>query len=241
MSTHVEAIVGPYPDTATVLGHGFDTKPWWWTSTVETTVFERLPVSPERGEPWRWITRADLFAIAADNTASGLDLLVACYAWGMGPSVGNLSRYRLPLRENPPSAICERIAAARSVLESEGAVAAYRSLGAAGLNKLIRLGPSFYTKLLYAAGGQAKPSRRSPLILDQFVVIGLNDLAQRGVETGHVKTLSPRVAWRGADYELWLEFAHREAVRASDADRPVRPDAVEMALFRHGRMLALSH
>jgi hypothetical protein len=241
MATDVEAIVGPYPDAADVLGHGFDTKPWWWTSTVETTVFERMPVSPERGEPWRWITRGDLFAIAADSTASAVDLLVACYAWGMGPSVGNLRRYRLPLRQNSLSAICARVAGARSVLESEGPLAAYRSFGVAGPNKLVRLGPSFYTKVLYAAGGLVKPGNENALILDQFVVIGLNDLAQRGIETGQVKALSPRVAWRGADYRLWLEFAHREADRASEPGRPVRADAVEMALFRHGRNLALGH
>jgi hypothetical protein len=239
VTSEVESIVGPYHEAADVLDHAFDTKPWWWTSVVDTSVFDRLPESPSRGAPWKRIARSDLFEIAAAPASSDFDLLVACYAWGMGPSVGNLRRYRRPLRENSTTEIIERLGAARSVLTSEGPVAAYRSLGSAGRHKLVRLGPSFFTKFLYAADGMHVRPRGCALILDQFVAVALNDLRDRGIDTGQTRRLVRLAAWPAAVYETWLAFAHREAEGATTHERVVRADAVEMALFDYGYRLAM--
>lgn len=180
-----------------------------------------------------------MFEIVAATASSDLDLLVACYAWGMGPSVGNLRRYRRPLRENSTTEIIERLGAARSVLALEGPVAAYRSLASVGPNKLVRLGPSFFTKFLYAADGMHATPRPSALILDQFVAVGLRDLRDRGIDTGQIRRLVRLAAWPGAAYEAWLAFAHREAEWESTHERVVRADAIEMALFGYGYRLAM--
>lgn len=240
MTTDVESIVGPYPNTAEVLAQAFDTKPWWWTSVIQTTIFDDLPFSSERGAPWKRIGRRDLFAIAANSTASSVDLLIACYAWGMGSSVGNLRRYRRPLRENPTQAISDRLSAARTLQAKLGPEAAYRSLAPSGDNRLVQLGPSFFTKLLYAAGGMASTAKYNALILDRFVAFGLNDLASRGIDTGQRRELSTSGGWSGSVYETWLRFAHTEASRSEASGRVVRADAVELAIFRHGRKIALA-
>jgi len=97
----------------------------------------------------------------------------------------------------------------------------YESMLRGHPNNLKHLGPSFFTKFLYAADAEgAQPGRA--LILDQFVAVALKDL-----DGWDISRTGP---WEPATYERWLEHAHGFA-----AEVGVRPDAVEMAYFNHGR------
>jgi hypothetical protein len=62
------------------------------------------------------------------------------------------------------------------------------------------------------------------LILDQFVAVALKDL-----DGWDISRTGP---WGPATYENWLDHAHRLA-----AAEGVRPDAVEMAFFKHAKSL----
>ncbi len=236
MATDVERIVGEYPRRDAVSGQWFDFRPAWWTSVIATDVFDGLPAAPAKGDGWRRIDRSDLFRIAA-TPGREVDLLIACYAWGMGASTGSLNRYRRPLRVGR-EILAAKLSGARLTLDEQGPIAAYRSLAAGGPFKVAFLGPSFFTKLLYTM--DLSPDRITrALILDQFVVAALNHLAELGVATGQARRLSTKIAWPPAVYEQWLDFAHDEAARASSAAHTIQADAVEVALFKHGRKLVL--
>lgn len=127
---------------------------------------------------------------------------------------------------------------ARRLLDEQGPAAAYRSLSAGGPNKIAFLGPSFFTKLLYALDHASEHSPRA-LILDQFVVAALNHLAELGVDTGQPPRLGTKIAWPSVVYERWLQFAREEAARASSPTHTIQSDAVELMLFRYGRKLVL--
>jgi DNA-binding HxlR family transcriptional regulator len=88
-------------------------------------------------------------------------------------------------------------------------------------NNLKHLGPSFFTKFLYAADAEGTRPGRA-LILDQFVAVALKD-----ADGWDISRTGP---WEPATYERWLDHAHGIA-----AAEGVRPDAVEMAYFNHGR------
>jgi 8-oxoguanine DNA glycosylase-like protein len=90
-------------------------------------------------------------------------------------------------------------------------------------NYLKYLGPSFFTKFLYAVGADGDQPGRA-LILDQFVAVALKDL-----DGWDISRDGP---WGPDTYGNWLEHAHRIA-----AVEGVRPDAVEMAYFNHGRKI----
>ena len=90
---------------------------------------------------------------------------------------------------------------------------------------LKHVGPSFFTKFLYAADARSgRPGRA--LILDQFVAVAL-----KAVDGWDISRNGP---WESSTYERWLDHAHSIAVGEG-----VRTDAVEMAYFTHGRDIAL--
>lgn len=194
------------------------------------------PAVPPKGDGWRRIDRSDLFRIAA-TPGREVDLLIACYAWGMGASTGSLNRYRRPLRVGR-EVLAAKLSGARRTLDELGPVAAYRALVTGGPLKVAFLGPSFFTKLLYSLDHSSHRNTRA-LILDQFVVAALNRLAELGVDTGQPRRLGTKIEWPSAVYERWLDFAHEEAARASSPTQTIHADAVEVALFRYGRRLVL--
>ncbi|CAM3935868.1 hypothetical protein H7J08_00875 [Mycobacterium frederiksbergense] len=78
-------------------------------------------------------------------------------------------------------------------------------------NYLKHLGPSFFTKYLYAADAQNWQPRRA-LILDQFVAI-----ASKDVDGWEISRTGP---WDTATYEKWLDHAHQ--IATAEGSGPMR-------------------
>lgn len=214
-----------------VLAHGFDFRPRWWQKRTPAAWSDWLSHLPEAetGGGYRHITRADLLN-GWDGTPDGAArLLVAGYVWGTGAWGFLVPRRARVFRDTTPDDIARRLTDAAMTLREQGPVAAYRGLDHGGESKVKHLGPSFFTKFLYAADAcDGKPGRA--LILDQFVAIALNylegwDLPERG-------------PWTQEQYARWLDYAQAQARERSDAvsrGTPARSDAIELALFAFGR------
>jgi pantoate kinase len=86
---------------------------------------------------------------------------------------------------------------------------------------LKHLGPSFFTKFLYAADAHSGEPGRA-LILDRFVAVAL-----KAIDGWDISRNGP---WDAATYGKWLDHAHGIALAEG-----VRADAVEMAYFTFGR------
>lgn len=212
-----------------VLDQSFRFRTAWWTSHVPEGWLTWLSDLPELERDYRRIARADL--IGADGTGETRDpgrVLVAAYVWGTG-SWGFLAGRRARVfRDTTPERITEALSAASDLLHSAGPVEAYRSMLRGNANYLKHLGPSFFTKALYAFDAQnGQPGRA--LILDRFVALALNDI--------HEWRISRTGPWSPETYGRWLDLAHDIAQEQSESGRRVRPDAVEMAYFKHGRSL----
>ncbi|AGL20237.1 hypothetical protein [Actinoplanes sp. N902-109] len=213
--------VGGYRSRDEVDGHGFDFRPRWWQTRVPEpswAAFLDDLREAERGRGYRHITRADMVAVATGPLPVPA-VLVAAYAWGTGDGAFLAPRRARVFRDTPPGDLTHRLTGVRDLLATSDAAAAYASLLPGGANRIKHLGPSFFTKLLYALD----PSRRA-LILDRFVAIALRDI------TGW--PLSSTGPWTVDEYTRWLDWAHARAAKDG-----VHPDAVEMALFSYGKTL----
>lgn len=221
------------PTEDDVLSHGFDIRPAWWQSRVPgqwSAFLSELPDSAH-GRGYHRITRADLFALAQDRSPHGSGtLLVACYAWGTGSSGWLVPRRARVFRDTPLSVLGGRLADARRILYTDGPEAAFESLSDGAPNRTKHMRASFFTKFLYAADAESPRPSGCALILDQFVAVAVNDL--------HGWGLRERGPWSAETYGNWIALAEREAKAASDPDRAVRPDAVEMAYFERGKQLS---
>lgn len=224
----VGSITVDYPDSEAVLSHGFRFRPAWWTPRVPAgwgSFLERLPAE-ERG--YHRIARADLLAAATDH---GLpQALLAGYVWGTGSSAFLVGRRARVFRANDNQYINDTLNVVASTLRGGNAVEAYASMLRGQSQSLKYLGPSFFTKFLYAADSHGGKRGRA-LILDQFVAVALNALHDWGI---------PRYGpWEPTTYERWLDLAHSIADAASvEVDGDVRADAIEMAYFNYGRQIA---
>jgi hypothetical protein len=211
-----------YPDRATVLAHGFEFRPAWWTPRVPENWGGFLEQLPARDRDYRTITRADLLAAATDY---GLPhALLAGYVWGTGGSAFLVGRRVRVFRDNDAQRVDGSLHAVNEKLRNGNTIEAYSSMLRGGPHNLKHLGPSFFTKFLYAADADnGRPGRA--LILDQFVAVAL-----KAVDGWDISRTGP---WDSSTYEKWLNHAHSTAVIED-----VRADALEMAYFIRGRKIA---
>jgi hypothetical protein len=163
------------------------------------------------------IARRDLFKIAQRATEektpwSAAQLHVACIAWGTDPG-RDLIRALRPLHE---VGAAEKLSKALDLVQTEGAVSAYRALQNAGRLKVKYLGAGFFTKLLYFGGYDARPHLARPLIYDSRVVAALRRLTSDSWETDG----SPDM------YTRYLDIAADWA-----AVYDTTPDVIERQLF----------
>jgi hypothetical protein len=114
-----------------------------------------------------------------------------------------------------------------TTMREDGPVPAYRALYRGGSQRLIGLGPAFFTKVLYFACWDRAAGERRPLILDQFVVIALNDQADLGWKLNW--------AWSADQYATYLDHAHDWAIGWG---KGTTPDVVERVLFERGKELS---
>lgn len=212
----------------TLCDQGFRFRPSWWTNRLsDPTWGDWLGDLPEAGGGYRRIRRATLLDMpTVEHPAKWPRTLVAAYAWGTGPS-GFLVGRRARVFGAEPERISQALTNAATVLRDSGPEEAYDSMLRGGSNNLKYLGPSFFTKFLYAADARPSEPGRA-LILDQFVAVALNKLHGWGIDQ-----LGP---WSASTYARWLDFAQRQAEQASERTAHfVRADAVEMAYFEYGR------
>jgi len=182
------------------------------------------------------IYRRDLFRLAADVVASGQDesaavaLLLGVVVWGAGHSDRRgpwKAAQALGMGESdePGKQAIARIQHAVDVTRKEGGWAGYAALSARGPAKLRRMGESYFTKLIYAAGygGDAVP-QPWPLILDNNVrkaLVRCGGILDDEHWTLHYSSAAYRQFLCIAG--TWAQIWHTPA------------DHVEYALFRLGR------
>jgi hypothetical protein len=205
-----------FPDDDTVLEHGFRFRPTWWAPRVPNGWGSYLDELPPLERGYHRINRHDLLTI------DGLpQTLLAGYVWGTGTSAFLVGRRARVFRDNDATRITDCLQAVADELSRGNIVDAYYSMLRGQPKNLKHLGPSFFTKFLYAADADGNQPGRA-LILDQFVAVALKD-----IDGWDISRTGP---WDSSTYGRWLEHAHRLA-----AAEGVRPDAVEMAYFNHGR------
>ena len=211
-----------FPAADEVLAHGFQFRPAWWTTRVSEGWGDFLEQLPDEGRGYRSITRADLLDTA---TSHGLpQALLAGYVWGTGEWAFLVGRRAKVFRHNGVDRISDSLRATAEMLGRGNTVDAYTAMLRGQPHYLKHLGPSFFTKFLYAADARdGRPGRA--LILDQFVAVALK--ATDGWD------ISRRGPWDTSTYAKWIDHAHPVAAAQS-----VRADAVEMAYFKEGRKIA---
>ncbi|MBE5488557.1 hypothetical protein E3G71_001058 [Mycobacteroides abscessus] len=211
-----------FPADEEILAHGFLFRPTWWTPRVPQGWGDFLEQLPGRDRGYRLITRADVLGAA---TSHGLpQTLLAGYVWGTGTSAFLVGRRARVFRDNDAQRVDESLQSVAADLDSGNTVEAYTSMLRGHPHNLKHLGPSFFTKFLYAADARnGRPGRA--LILDQFVAVALE-----AVDGWDISRSGP---WGPSTYAKWIDHAH--AIAAAEG---VRADAVEMAYFNLGQKIA---
>jgi hypothetical protein len=211
-----------FPEPDKVVTHGFKFRPTWWTPRVPDEWSNFLEQQPEQGRGYRLITRGDLLGTAENH---GLpQALLAGYVWGTGSSAFLVGRRARVFRDNDEKRVDESLHAVADTLRRGNTIDAYASLLRGGRCNLKHLGPSFFTKFLYAADAQSGQPNRA-LILDQFVAVAL-----KAIDGWDISRNGP---WDPSTYSRWIDHAHSVA-----AAKSARADAVEMAYFNYGRTTA---
>ncbi|MFF0251611.1 hypothetical protein ACFYPW_03885 [Micromonospora zamorensis] len=220
----------PPPRGTYIVDHGFRFNPEIWRRRLPDGIdlpawFGDLP----RAGRWPRITRGDLLrnGAAADTGRAAVDVLIGAYAWGHGlPARWGPARLSKVFDRNI-GRVEQHLGEALGLLRSGGPLAAYEGLHQGGDHRLRQLGTSFFTKLLYFLGWDSAAGSHRPLIMDQYVVIGLN--ASRKTAW---KPLGPWTADQYGEYLSWAE----EIARAWGAG--TETDVVERAVWEHGSRLA---
>lgn len=211
-----------FPADEEVLAHGFRFRPAWWTPRVSEGWGDFLEQLPARDRGYRTITRADLLDAAASH---GLPhALLAGYVWGTGSSAFLVGRRARVFRDNDADRISDSLQTVADMVRSGNTVDAYTAMLRGQPHYLKHLGPSFFTKFLYAADARDRRPGRA-LILDQFVAVAL-----KALDGWDISRNGP---WDASTYAKWIDHAHGIA-----AAKVVRADSVEMAYFNHGKQLA---
>ena len=219
-----------FPNQQEVLGHGFRFKPAWWSTRLPQEWAGFLNDLPAVDSGYHTITRADVLMAAGKRPERCLPrALVAGCAWGTGTAGFQVGCRTSVFRYNTEQRLADRLGGAAQLLCSSGPAEAYESLLPGRANHLKHLGPSFFTRFLYAANADGtRPG--DALILDAFIATALCH-----VDGWDISLTGP---WDTRTYERWLEHAHNLAAASrGDTGRPVRADAVEMAYYIRGRAL----
>ncbi|WP_372666191.1 8-oxoguanine DNA glycosylase OGG fold protein [Amycolatopsis kentuckyensis] len=210
-ATDIDAL--PAPDWLTPSGprptsvgeHRITVRQDWWYRAITS---RQLPGTPPATPT---LTRAEVWEAGTDV----FTLLWRTLAWGSGHHLRQNSR-RLDSIEADPSGV-EKIlteAAGRAGRDPERAFAAFRP---DRHNRIPGLGPSFFTKFLYFAGGGA--SDHPSLILDRVVATALRNRC--GWTSLH--RIGP---WPPETYGRYCTLLGRWA-----KDLDCAPDELELALF----------
>lgn len=173
------------------------------------------PAIVDRPDPSE-VARADLFTEAgrAHSEADAVALFVAICAWGTGKKARSVSRCAKAL--NDPK-LGQKLLRARDLATADPS-AAYTSMMKGGENKVVGLGPAFFTKWLHFATYQRCDVVHPPLILDALVASTLG-----WHSTG----------WSGSTYATYLDIAQQVRDQWCPGQSTY---TVEYSLFRLGKV-----
>lgn len=214
---------------AEIFDHAITVDLDWWNSSLS----ERgLPGGPVTGlsaasgvvdSGRQVITRGHVFSLAAgaaDDPDAALRLLWHALAWGSGLKY-RLDHQRMDSIADDLPGTSEALAAAAR-LSRVSPAEAYRRLYAGDRTLIGSLGPAFFTKYLYFAGGGK--ADHPCLILDSRVAASL-------VGQGWI-SLNPGGAWPASTYERYVNLLNRWRRELTDqAGHEPRADLIERWLF----------
>lgn len=219
----LRAWIDDHPRSSAIDDHGFDLNVGWWNQRMQN-----LPGGPVLGMnddiDHGVISRASLFsfadsAVQDESGASALRLLWHTLAWGSGSNHRNSQRRISSVGALPDPGAFFLLAAQLSRSDPKAAFLTFQPRG----NAVKYLGPNFFTKFMYFAGG-GKLDHRC-LIVDNRVLKTLHRvtgqaLFQPGTTNYGWKTYLAALH----QMELWAE-------RLSTTSRTVAPDEVERWAF----------
>lgn len=217
-----------HPRVEAIDNHGFDLNLEWWNSRISES--PGAPVASRAGETGQgFISRGDIFDLAQaarddESGGSALRLLWHTLAWGTGNSHRNSPRRIASVTGKESVALLLQHA---SILSATEPRAAFRLLKP-GRNAIGYLGPNFFTKFLYFAGGGA--FYHPCLIVDNRVLRSLHRETERPL-------LDPErtTNYGFAVYEDALRVMKAWAQELSRQGRSVCADEVERWAFASGR------
>lgn len=197
----------------------------WWTKyfTGDLAHFwpQQLDDDEVDNKGYRWVSRDGVFAIAAaDGEHRELHTAVAAYVWGLGKNAYDIGRRVRAFTMNADT-VENNLRTAASILETDGAVAAYESMLHGGAAQTHEMGPAYFTKFLFFIGYQNPAvTGLRPLILDKRVATALRHRGTFGPKAGNG-------GWPSDLYERYLTYCQEQ--------NPDDPEAVEADLFNEGR------
>lgn len=199
-------------------GHQVAVNRQWWTDELSKHGLADTVLSDS-------ISRGDIFTLAEsalDDPAAALTLLWNALAWGSGNNQRNNKARIASVAAEPDSAAVLLQQAAR--LSRTDPRAAYDLLLPNNKTAISNLGPAFFTKYLYFAGGGAAHHRCC--ILDRNVAAALND-------TCGWASLPIEGAWLASAYERYALLTDRWVAEHHLS----RHDFVERWLFENGKTI----
>lgn len=206
-----------------VYDHSIPVSPGWWTNALAR---RRLPGGPLEAtydsEHGAQISRRTIFELAArtDSPDGVLRLLWHTLAWGGGRKARLMSKRLDSVAANPERAVSALRDAATAAPANPAD--AYKILYPAGRTVLKYLGPAFFTKYLYFAGGGA-PAHPCA-ILDSVVATNLQLRGWVGLRSA---------GWSDVTYGRYCGLLASWAREASKRiGRPVAADEFEFLLYR---------
>jgi hypothetical protein len=207
-----------------VIDHAVEVNRDWWKKRLGSAAFgDELFEAPEGR-----LTRAQIFSLgerAGESPQDARRLLWATLAWGTGLRHRN-NRARVNAVANNVDEASEALMRAAEVGRTDPS-AAFQLLRPSR-NAVSYLGPPFFTKYLYFAGGgkAAHPC----LILDSLVAKSLRR------ECGWTE-LTGWYSWPASQYAAYCELLScwTKELNGEAPGEPVRPDQLEYVLFRRGR------
>lgn len=196
----------------------------WWTRYFTGELAHFWPPQLDQSEPdqggYRWISRSGVFDIAATEAEHrALHTAVAAHVWGVGftarMSIGRLVR---AFTTNVHT-VEDNLREAATILDKDGAVAAYESMLAGRAAQTKFMGPAYFTKYLFFTGYRDTTAELRPLILDKRVATALRARGVFGPKSGNAD-------WSSDLYQRYLMYCHEQ--------NPADPVAVEADLFGEG-------